>query len=117
MDQPPPENQRRFSRVAKHWFLHYDILERQDQGPNVASLQNLSAVGVCFRTEEFLEIGALLRMKFDLSLRPLDRVRGRVMWGREVRKNQFEYGVVFEGLALEEIAEIDRFVAKKRHGA
>ena len=112
------QDKRRFPRVGRNWFVHYKRQESVASEWNVGRVNDLSASGVCFSTNESLEVKAGLKMKFNLPIPLLQLVRGTVVWRRKGRTQQYEYGITFEGINPQDAGEIDQLVRnllKKRY--
>ena len=108
----PHENERRFRRVQKMWFVHYTRAEAPDASRAMGSVKDLSVGGTCFRSEEVLEVNTRLTMMFNLPVPVLRSVHGTIVWRRELRPGQYEYGVAFEALSPDAAGVLQQYVTR-----
>ena len=112
MDAP-----QRSTRVYKYWLIHYRRISVTGPEWSVGSVMNLSDGGVCFRTEERLDVGTPLVIQFNFPWKVTTSIRGTVRWQKDVRNRAKEYGVIFETMDHEARELINQFVRawEKRH--
>jgi len=92
--------------------VHYARSDVERPVWSAGTVKDLSLVGVCFRTEERLEPGTALHMKFNLPVPALQLVRGAVVRRWNVGSKQYEYGVEFEPLRPEAAAILDAYLKR-----
>ena len=113
------DSERRFARVYKNWLVHYRHPATTAESLwSVGSVMNLSEGGVCFRTEESLNVGIPLLLQFNFPWKMTTSIRGTVVWRKQVGEDAREYGVAFEPMDEETRELINQFVAAwvKRQG-
>lgn len=103
---------RRHPRVSRKWFVHFMPVASAGENWSIGRVKNLSMTGVAFSSVERLEAKTQLKIKFNLPVHVLQLVLGKVIWGRQIGPQQFEYGVEFEGLGPQEAKSLQEFLAQ-----
>ena len=101
---------RRFPRVVRGLFLHYLRVGSDPPTWNMARVKDLSVVGVCFVSDELLEVHSQLELKLSLPTMELPPFRGTVVWQRGAGPHLLESGVAFGPLEPRAAAVLQQFV-------
>ena len=112
MGEALQKERRRFPRVQRVWFVRYTSQKTPSEDWAMGQVKDLSVGGVCFWTTEDLEVKMKLKMRFSFPVLALRLIQGTVVWRREVRPHQYEYGVAFEPPSPDEAKVLQQYLTK-----
>lgn len=91
------KEKRKFLRLNVYHLVKYKLASQKEWQVAVASIRDISAGGVCLRTEERLVKNSILQMNINFPgfSSPLSSL-AKVVWARKMGKtNHFEAGLEF----------------------
>ncbi len=94
------KEKRKFLRLNVYHLVKYKLASRKEWQAAIASIRDISAGGVCLRTEERLAQNSILQISINFPglSSPLSSL-AKVVWVRKVGKtNNFEAGLEFFGI-------------------
>jgi c-di-GMP-binding flagellar brake protein YcgR len=112
------KEKRKSFRLNAYHLVKYRLVSQREWQMAVASIRDISAGGVCLRTEEKVDKGGILQLRINfpgLSL-PLSCLV-KVVWVKKISKaNRFEAGLEFfeiEDLLRQEITKRVDYVRRR----
>lgn len=104
------------NRYLPRWKVNnkIDFLIDTDVGPGECTSHDLSSVGICLQTKEFLPLDHHVKLVVHLTGETSFPVDGRVVWSRPCEAG-YQSGVVFENIAQHDQDLILQYAFEVRH--
>ncbi|MCM8771017.1 MAG: PilZ domain-containing protein [Candidatus Omnitrophica bacterium] len=105
-------NKRRFPRLSMATQIEYTLLEKS-YGIVKSHTKDVSIAGLSIKTNELLEKGTYLDIKFYLpgDTNPIEAI-SKVVWSKQIGPSDFETGIEFVKINYADQERIGRLIAE-----